>query len=190
MSPYAYYFSNYIFLKPSGQFSILPHGGQIYEYTQSKAILTGFEFEIRKKINPNFDVHFIYEYLYNRQIKDNNKLGNYLPFTPANNIFGQLNYSTKKEIGVIENLNFFVNGKYTFEQNKIAQNEDITSPYFLLGIGLKTSLKINNFRANLNIQASNLLNKKYYNHTSFYRALQLPEQARNIQIMLGIPFGK
>lgn len=190
LSPYAYYFSNYIFLKPSGQFSILPHGGQIYEYTQSKAILTGFEFEIRKKLNENFDVHFIYEYLYNRQIKDNNKLGNYLPFTPANNIFGQLNYSTKKEIGVIENLNFFVNGKYTFEQNKIAQNEDITSPYFLLGMGLKTSLKINNFRANLNIQASNLLNKRYYNHTSFYRALQLPEQARNIQIMLGIPFGK
>ena len=37
---------------------------------------------------------------------------------------------------------------------------------------------------------NSVFNKNYYNHTSFYRALQLPEQARNIQVMLEIPFGK
>ena len=190
ISPYLYYFSNYIFLKPSGQFSILPHGGQIYQYTQSKALLTGFEFEVRKKINENFDANVIYEYLYNRQVTENNKLGNYLPFTPANNLFGQINYKINQNIGFLDDVNFFANGKYTFQQDKIAQNEDITASYFLVGIGGKTQLKFNNFRANLSIQVSNLLNKNYYNHTSFYRALQLPEQARNIQVMLGIPFGK
>jgi iron complex outermembrane receptor protein len=189
-SPYLYYFSNYIFLKPSGQFSILPHGGQIYEYTQSKALLTGFEIEVRKKINENFDANVIYEYLYNRQIQDNNKFGYYLPFTPANNLFGQVNYNIKKSAGIFENFNFFVNGKYTFEQDKIALNEDITPSYFLVGLGGKTTVKINNFTANLSVQVSNLFNENYFNHTSFYRALQLPEQARNIQVMLGIPFGK
>ena len=68
------------------------HGGQIYQYTQSKALLTGFEFEVRKKINENFDANLVYEYLYNRQITENKKFGNYLPFTPANNLFGQINY--------------------------------------------------------------------------------------------------
>ena len=190
VSPYLYYFSNYIFLKPSGQFSILPHGGQIYQYTQSKALLTGFEVEVRKKINENFEGNLVYEYLYNRQITEDKKLGNYLPFTPANNLFGQLNYKINQSFGLFEDVNFFVNGKYAFEQDKIAQNEDITPSYFLVGIGGKTKLKINGFRADLSIQVSNLLNKNYYNHTSFYRALQLPEQARNIQVMLTVPFGK
>ncbi len=190
VSPYLYYFSNYIFLKPSGQFSILPHGGQIYQYTQSKALLTGFEVEIRKKINENFEGNLVYEYLYNRQITEDKKLGNYLPFTPANNLFGQLNYKINQSFGLFEDVNFFVSGKYAFEQNKIAQNEDITPSYFLVGIGGKTKLKINGFSADLSIQVSNLLNKNYYNHTSFYRALQLPEQARNIQVMLTVPFGK
>ncbi len=190
LSPYLYYFSNYIFLKPSGQFSILPHGGQIYQYTQSKALLIGLEFEVRKKINENFDANLVYEYLYNRQITDQNKLGNYLPFTPANNLFGQINYKINQSIGFLNNINFFANGKYTFEQDKIAQNEDITPSYFLVGIGGKTELKFNHFKANLSVQVSNLLNKNYYNHTSFYRALQLPEQARNIQVMLSVPFGK
>ena len=168
----------------------MPHGGQIYQYTQSKALLTGFEFEVRKKINENFDVNLVYEYLYNRQLTENNKLGYYLPFTPANNLFGQLNYKVIEPAGFLTNISFFANGKYTFEQDKIAQNEDITPSYFLVGIGGKTQIKFNNFKADLSIQVSNLLNKNYYNHTSFYRALQLPEQARNIQVMLGIPFGK
>ena len=190
VSPYLYYFSNYIFLKPSGQFSILPHGGQIYQYTQSKALLTGFEVEVRKKINENFEANLVYEYLINRQITTNNKLGNYLPFTPANNLFAQVDYTLQQSVGFLYKTRFFANGKYAFEQEKIAQNEDSTSDYFIVGIGGKTTLKINQFKADLSIQVSNLFNTKYYNHTSFYRALQLPEQARNIQVMLIVPFGK
>ena len=188
VSPYLYYFSNYIFLKPSGQFSILPHGGQIYNYTQSKALLKGFEVTLSKRFNESFDGQVIYEYISNRQLSENNKLSFYLPFTPANSIYSKLNY-TWHDLGKnVERLTFNLNGKYTFEQNHIAQNEDITKDFFLLGAGISTQLTIQNFKANITIQGSNLLNKKYYNHTSFYRALQLPEQARNIQVMLNIPF--
>lgn len=189
VSPYVYYFDNYIFLKPSGQFSILPHGGQIYQYMQSKALLTGFEVAINKQFNKNFDGQFIYEYIYNRQLTANNQLGNFLPFSPPSTLFGKLNYVIDQPFKGIENLAIQVNGKYAFEQKNIAQNEDITKDYFVLGAGIKTELLIHNFKANLTVQANNILNKKYYNHTSFYRPLQLPEQARNIQIILGIPFG-
>lgn len=190
VSPYVYYFDNYIFLKPSGQFSILPHGGQIYQYTQSKALLSGFEVAIQKQFNNQFDAQLIYEFINNRQLTANNKLGYYLPFTPPNTLFGKVNYRLENSIGILNNISFQMNGKYAFEQNHIAQNETITKDYFLLGAGIKSDILIHNFRATLSIQGANLLNKNYYNHTSFYRALQLPEQARNIQIMLNIPFGK
>ncbi len=189
-SPYLYYFTNYIFLKPSGQFSILPHGGQIYQYTQSKALLTGFEIQVNKQLNEAIDIELIYENIYNRQLTKNNKLGHYLPFTPPNSLYGRVNYKLDKNLGIFEDLSFQINGKYAFEQNNYAQNEQLTNDYFLLGAGIKSKITTNHFKANLTVQASNLLNKKYYNHTSFYRALQLPEQARNIQVILNIPFGK
>lgn len=189
-SPYLYYFDNYIFLKPSGQFSILPHGGQIYQYTQSKALLTGFEITVNKQINENLNIEAIYENIYNRQLTANNKLSYYLPFTPPNSAYARINYKLDESISFLDDITFQINGKYAFEQNNYAQNEQLTNDYFLLGAGVKTKIQINNFKANLAIQGSNLLNKKYYNHTSFYRALQLPEQARNIQIMLTMPFGK
>lgn len=187
ISPYAYYFDNYIYLKPSGQFSILPHGGQIYQYTQSKALLNGFEIAVAKQFNTKLNTQLIYEFINNRQLTENNKLGYYLPFTPANNLFGKIDYQFEKSVGFIEQIAFQVNGKYSFDQKNIAQNEDVTPNYFLLGAGIKSTIKINQFKANLAIQGSNLLNKKYFNHTSFYRAMQLPEQARNIQVMLNIP---
>jgi iron complex outermembrane receptor protein len=127
-------------LKPSGQFSILPHGGQIYQYTQSKALLTGFEFEVRKKINENL-MQILFTNIYiidkSRKIK---KFGNYLPFTPANNLFGQINYKINQNIAFLEGLSFFANGKYTFEQDKIAQNEDITQVISWLELEEKRNL--------------------------------------------------
>ena len=189
-SPYLYYFDNYIFLKPSGQFSILPHGGQIYQYTQSKALLTGFEIQVSKQFNQNLNAELIYENIYNRQLTHDNKLSYYLPFSPPNSIYSRINYSIDRDLGIFDDISFNVNGKYAFQQNNFAQNEQLTNDYFLLGAGIKSKITINNFKANLTIQGSNLLNKKYYNHTSFYRALQLPEQARNIQVILNIPFGK
>ena len=189
-SPYLYYFDNYIFLKPSGQFSILPDGGQIYQYTQSKALLTGFEITVNKQINENLNIEAIYENIYNRQLTSNNKLSYFLPFTPPNSAYTRISYKLDESIRFLDDITFQINGKYAFEQNNYAQNEQLTNDYFLLGAGVKTKIQINNFKANLTVQGSNLLNKKYYNHTSFYRALQLPEQARNIQVMLSMPFGK
>jgi iron complex outermembrane receptor protein len=38
------------------------------------------------------------------------------------------------------------------------------------------------------MQAQNLLNKRYLNHTSFYRLIELPEAGRNIILSLKVPF--
>jgi iron complex outermembrane receptor protein len=39
----------------------------------------------------------------------------------------------------------------------------------------------------VNAQVQNLLNSKYYNHTSYYRLIDLPEAGRNIIINVNIP---
>lgn len=188
VSPYVYYFSNYIFLQPSGQFSVLPHGGQIYKYTQSEALITGFEVAANKQFGDKLTVSAVYEYIYNKQLGIDKSKQYPLPFTPANNIFSEINYQLTNEEKKIENWNVFVNGKYAFDQNRIAQNEEKTPSYFLLGLGTRANVHINNFEAKVAVQVSNLLNEKYFNHTSFYRALELPEQARNIQVSVSFPF--
>ena len=76
------------------------------------------------------------------------------------------------------------------EQDRIAQGEEITPGYSLWGIGYQTTLKLDAFKANINFRIDNLFNTKYFNHTSFYRRLQIPEMGRNIQLSVKIPFGK
>ncbi len=187
VSPYAYYFTNYIYLKPSGQFSILPHGGQIYQYNQSEALLSGFEVEVEKTFFKKLTVNAIAEYLYNQQITEN-KSGNYaLPFTPASNIYGKITYAFK-DTKNLKNNKINVNAKHGFQQNRIAQNEEITPSYTTVGFGLQSKITIKHFQVNAQLSASNLFDEKYYNHSSYYRAVQIPELGRNIQLIIQIPF--
>src|SRR5690606_22511198 len=80
INPYIYYFQNYIYLEPSVQFSALPHGGQIYQYNQTEAFITGAELKIEKKFWNRLDGYLAMEYLYNQQLKSKQ---NYpLPFSP------------------------------------------------------------------------------------------------------------
>jgi len=177
INPYLYYFTNYIFLKPTLEFSILPHSGQIYKYSQTEAMLSGFEASVGYSIG-KFSNEISVEYIKNREMKRNIPL----PFSPPFNIFTQINYNFSK------NINFFINGKYFAKQKRIAQGEKITPESFVLGAGLFTKFDLKNIKPKISIIATNLANITYFNHMNFYRALDIPEQARNIQIMLEIPF--
>lgn len=43
ISPYVSWFSNYIFLHSTGEWSVLPHAGQIYRYAEAEAVFVGLE---------------------------------------------------------------------------------------------------------------------------------------------------
>lgn len=187
VSPYLYYFDNYIFLNPSGEFSILPHAGQIYKFTQSGAFLTGMEISLNKIFAEKWHTEFIFEYLYNRQITGNRTRNFPLPFTPPVNGFAEVGYEFLKQSDTFKETRIFSNVIFAFEQDRIAQNEKVTPGYTVFGGGLRTNLELNGFEATVNLQATNLLNTKYFNHTSFYRALEIPEMGRNIQLMIKIP---
>ena len=186
-SPYLYYFTNYIYLKPSGQFSILPHGGQIYTYTQSEAILSGFEVKAVKTFTDKVTAETVVEYLKNQQITANKNLNYALPFTPANNVFVKVSYAFN-DLKNLKKSSVYISGKYAFEQNNIAQNEEITPNYTTFGAGLSSTIQFKKVKVNAQLTATNILNAKYFNHSSYYRAIQIPELGRNIQLILNIPF--
>ncbi|WP_424492385.1 TonB-dependent receptor [Salinimicrobium sp. GXAS 041] len=186
-SPYLYYFDNYIFLNPSGEFSILPHAGQIYKFTESRAILTGVELDIHKVFAEKWRAQLTFEYLYNRQINTNRSRNFPLPFTPPVNGFTEVGYTLLKDSKTFEDTEIFTNTNYALEQDRIAQNEQITPGYMIFGGGLRTNLNLGDFKATVNLQATNIFNTKYFNHTNFYRALEIPEMGRNIQLMFKIP---
>lgn len=187
ISPYAYFFSNYIFLRPSGKFSVLPDSGQIYEYSQSQAFISGFEWKVEQRFLQSFVAEGVFEYIYNRQIA-NGKKGNYpLPFSPPMNFFGQLKYEFNNWKAFTES-ELFVNGKWFAKQERIAQGESITPSSFSLGAGFTSTIKIGKVTARTSLLATNILDRKILNHMSFYRPLEIPELGRSIQLMIQVPF--
>lgn len=184
VSTYAYYFSNYIFLKPSGNFSLLPHGGQVYQYDQSAALLAGIEWDASYQWK-QWNVNWVMEFLYNQQLNTPN---NYpLPFsTPANS---QLSigyaFKTNKKISVNE---LTATWKSVSVQNRIAQNESVTNGYNTFNLQWNSAFTLKSWKPEIQIGIQNILNTKYYQHNSFYRALEIPGMARAIQCLIKIPF--
>jgi iron complex outermembrane recepter protein len=190
VSPYLYYFDNYIFLNPSGTFSVLPHSGQIYQFTQSEAVLTGVEVDFEKTFFEKLRTQAVFEYLYNRQVTSSRSRNYPLPFSPPVNGFGEVGYLFLENSDTFNDTEFFVNTSFALEQDRIAQTEEITPGYIIYGSGIRTGITAGKFKASLNLQVSNIFNTKYFNHTNFYRALEIPEMGRNIQLMLRIPLNK
>ncbi|PZD77395.1 TonB-dependent receptor domain-containing protein [Mesonia sp. K7] len=188
-NPYAYYFTNYIFLKPTGVFSLLPHAGQLFEYTESEALLSGLEIEVQKVFFEKLRTLMIGEVLHNKQITGDASRNYPLPFTPANNLFLETGYRLFKESERLEAVEIYINSRLAMDQNQIAQGEITTPGYALFGMGISGELHFKKFKSNINLQVTNLLNTQYFNHTSFYRRLHIPEMGRNIQLNITIPFG-
>lgn len=184
LSPYLYHFSNYIFLNPSGTWSLLPHAGQVYRYTESEAVLTGLELQYSDRYGEHWQVELNGEWIYNYQRGDN---AYPLPFSPPANLFGELSYlhtfSPNREP-----IRWSLNTKAVAAQNRVARNEATTPGYLLLGAAIGLPLRAGRLPMELNIQVQNLLNTRYYNHLSFYRRLEIPEPGRNVQVLLNIPF--
>ncbi len=146
-------------------------------------MLTGFELESNYSFG-KFNTEIVFEYIYNRQIKEKYPL----PFTPPFNVFAKADYSLLEESKFFENSVVYVNGKYFAEQNRIAQNEEITPSSVFFGAGFSYDLNFGKIKPKLTLSVQNIFDTKYYSHMSFYRALEIPEQGRNIQIMIQITF--
>lgn len=182
LTPFFNYFTNYLYLRPSGMFSALPDAGQMYIYSQTKALHTGGE--LFAEIHPVERLHVstALEYVYNLNLETNLPF----PFTPPlSNLF-------VVEYEFLENskVKWTVAGEYraTAAQNRIDRNEKATPGYNLFNA--KTALEFSVWKTDmvLGLSCRNIRNTAYLSHLSRYRILNLPEQGRNFIVSLNVEF--
>ncbi|WP_082304964.1 TonB-dependent receptor [Persicobacter sp. CCB-QB2] len=182
-NPYFNYFSNYIYLAPSGIFSPLPDAGQIYQYREAEAIHTGFEFAATFRPTDNWEFTNAFEYLYNINLDTNLPL----PFTPPVSNYLESIYHFGHVLHV-EDIYVGAGYRATAAQNRVDRNELTTPGYHLFNV--QAGLKVCYPKTQLNVifRIDNLTNVAYYNHLSRYRLLNLPEQGRNVSITVKLNF--
>lgn len=175
------YFPNFIFLEPTGKYSLigntgeiinLPDVGQIYKYTQAEAIRFGGEASLRFNFAKWLGYESNAEYVYAKNVETKHPI----PFTPPLSIRNEVQFKVSK-------FKLIVNQRYNAPQNRV-RNELKTPSSLIYNTTLfaKTSNKKNELVLTFGIQ--NILNTRYYNHLSFYRFLNLPEQGRNFTFTL------
>lgn len=176
---WAYQYSNYIFLNPTGEFSPLPDAGQIYAYAHAPASLVGVEGHFGFAWGEHWGGSINYDQIYH---SINTETGANLPFQPAGSISVIPEYS-------IGNWSFGVEGVSTFTQDKVAINEKITPGYFLLNAFLQYRVQISVAQSfDFRLRGQNLTNEEYLRHISRYRILNLPEQGVNFIAQLAYRF--
>lgn len=187
ISPFVNFFENYIYLNPTSNYY---ETIQIYEYTQAKVFRFGGEIRASTTLFKNLQLDASAEYVYSKQ-NSGAKEGFTIPFSPPLSGLFSANYQFKK-IFFFDNPQFITDYRITAAQNEIVPPEEKTDGYQVLNISLLAEMNLfkNNLPVEMRIKLNNVFNTKYFNHTSFYRLIDVPEAGRNLSISLTIPFNK
>lgn len=81
-----------------------------------------------------------------------------------------------------------LSGHVVGAQNDIVPPEKPTPGYFTLNMTAGKEFMFDKCTLKIGINAENLLNRKYYDHTSYYRLIDVPEPGRNVAVMVGLDF--
>lgn len=183
LTPYLNYFPNYIYLNPTPQYK---EGLQLYYYTQAKVLRWGFEASVSWKILPYLKLDADGEYLYARQLSGEKK-GYGLPFSTPWSARAELRYllpaQNPAKSGFVA-LEWQVVGT----QDIIVPPEEKTKGHQLLNASIGKKFKLGENQLEITLRGENLLDKRYYDHTSYYRLMGVPEPGRNFSAMVSWNF--
>ncbi len=186
-TPFLNYFSNYLYLNPGFEHDRLyGNGNQVYYYTESEVFRYGGEIHAHYQIAKSLKFGVIGEYVYSEQLSGKKK-GYTLPFSPPASALLSVKYQRSK-LKFVENAYVFLDYKLIAPQTNIVPPEEITQGYQLVNLGLGGEIRMKNQLINFSLQVQNLFNTKYFNHTSYYRLINLPESGRNFILNISIPF--
>ena len=180
VSPFVSWFSNYIFLRPTGEWSVLPHAGQIYRYTGAEVLFAGTEATIDIHFLRSFNYRISGEYVYTYNCDEHIPLSFSPPFSMRNTLTWQ-----RKQVML------YAEWQSIARQNRVERNEDRTPGANLFHLGGSLNIPIRGNQAiEITLTARNIFNTRYYNHLSFYRKVEIPEPGHNFQLLIKIPFKK
>lgn len=179
VSPFVNWFSNYIFLRPTGEWSVLPHTGQIYRYTQTEALFAGAEASVELTVLPTLNYRISGEYVYTYNCDERIPLS----FSPPATLRNTLTWQRKRYM-------LYAEWQSITKQNRVDRNEDRTPGANLFHIAGSLDLPVAGTEVEITLTVRNLFNMRYYNHLSFYRKVEIPEPGRNFQLLIKVPFKK
>ncbi|MCD8029376.1 MAG: TonB-dependent receptor [Bacteroides sp.] len=177
LSPFASWYRNYIYLRPSGEWSVLPHAGQVYYYTGARAFFTGAEISAEFRFSCGWDYRVAGEYVY--ACNRNEHIA--LPFSPPATLRQTLGWQR-------ERVRVYLEMENISQQNRTDRNEEETAGATLFHMGASAWFRIGTVRPEVRLTAQNLFDRRYYNHLSFYQKVEIPEPGRNFQFVLRLPF--
>lgn len=184
VSPFFNYFENFIYLNPTTEYY---ETLQVYQYMQTQAMRFGGELWIGENLTSDLRIDATLEYVYTEQTSGPKK-GFTLPFNPP--LSGLISLSQKlPNLGGLKNIQLMADLRLTAAQNRIVPPEEKTPGYQLLNFSLNTQFKWNRTAddARLRLKVNNVLNTPFFDHTSFYRLIDIPEPGRNIALALNLP---
>ncbi len=180
VEPYLNYFPNYIYLNPTPRYV---EGLQLYHYTQARVLRCGLEAQAAWHFLKHWELNAQGEYLYARQ-KSGEKKGYTLPFSTPWSVDAGLKYSFDWKGEGFVSLNAHIVGR----QDEIVPPEKPTRGYWTLNLSAGKYFMLWRTKLSLAFHADNLLNRRYYDHTSYYRLIDVPEPGRNFSMKLGVEF--
>lgn len=185
-TPFFTWFPNYIYLNPTADFS--PETGlQEYVFVQNEVIRTGMEFEIHQQFLVDFDLGAGLEYVYSEQLSGQ-KQGFGLPFSPP--LTGTISLKWDKILnqGLVNDFFLLAEAVIAGRQDIIVPPEEPTPGYEVFHFSAGGNFTFWKKKINWILQLQNVFNTKYFNHTSYYRIIEMPEPGRNLQASITIPF--
>ncbi len=189
ISPFVSYFPGYIFLNPSYH----QEGSEIegatlqpFFYTQSEVFRWGGEFHSHYDVLKRLELGIIAEYIYSVQLSGE-KEGFTLPFSPPTVFTFKASYKIWDK-GAFKAGRLSLDYKLGLSQKDIVPPEKETPGYNVFTLSMTTGLALRNTEIQLNFQIQNLFNTKYYDHSSYYRMIDMPEPGRNIILNINVPF--
>lgn len=175
--------NNYIYISPTADTTV--SGIDIYRYKQANSILFGGEAGLHFHPKTLNWLHFETTL---SAVVGKQENGDYLPFVPAHKIRFELK-AEKEKLVFLQKAFAAINTCTVLNQNYPAPDETATSGYTLLNLSIGGYIKLNRQDVSISISANNLLDKKYIDHLSTLKEVNLYNPGRNIALILKIPFG-
>ncbi|MDR3308797.1 MAG: TonB-dependent receptor [Tannerella sp.] len=164
-------YDNYIYLQPTGEWSVLPHAGQIYRYSGAEAVFAGAEVSLDVRMLKVLKYSITGEYVYTRNLSERTPLS----FSPPASVRNTLTVN-------IRNIRLYAEMHDIAAQNRVAKNESRTGSAELFNIGGSIEVPFCGRYVELSMSLRNLFDTKYFNHLSFYRKVEIPEPGRNLMV--------
>ena len=173
---------DYIFISPTGELTSnqLP----IYRYKQQNSTLVGGEAGVHYHPNSARWLHLEATFA---SVVGKQQNGDYLPFIPAHKLNGEIRVE-KSQVLFFDKVFAFVGTRTAFDQNRPAPDETATAGYTLFDVGLNGTIMLGKQLVTVSLSANNVLDRKYVDHLSTLKEVNLFDPGRNIILSVRIPF--